>query len=183
MISRRSFTLIELLMVMAIIGILAGAGAWLMSNTVRNSVFIPNQLNMDKLTRDTLDIMVEGDSQAHGLRFARTISSIAANSITFTNQDSAVIMYSIVANKIVRSIAAGANTAIPGYAANLSGVTMSGKSGVLFTYFDGAGAVTATAADVRRVQINLIAKSGTGLYNDWEGQSDQATSITVKKLQ
>jgi hypothetical protein len=29
----------------------------------------------------------------------------------------------------------------------------------------------------------LIAKSGTGLYNDWQGLSEQASSVSVKKFQ
>jgi len=35
---------------------------------------------------------------------------------------------------------------------------------------------------VRRIQINLIAKSGSGLYNDWQGSSTQATSIAVDRF-
>lgn len=182
MIFKKAFSLIELLMVLAIIGVLAGSGAWLMSKTIKNSVFIPNQLNMDKLANDTLDIMIEGDSQAHGLRFARVVSSIAANAISFTNQDGVLISYSIISNKISRNIA-GVENAIPGYVSNLTGVTLSGKNGALFTYYDASNAVTATAAGVRRIEIKLIAITGTGLYNDWQGSSEKATSITVEKLQ
>lgn len=75
---KRGFTFIELIMVIAIIGILAGAGAWIMVYTVKNSVFIPNQLGMDKLATDALNVMVEGDAQAKGLRFSREITAINA---------------------------------------------------------------------------------------------------------
>ena len=56
-----------------------------------------------------------------------------------------------------------AEAAMPAYASGLSGVTLSGKNGTLFTYYDANGAVTATAADVRRIRIIVIAKTGTGL--------------------
>ena len=172
-------------MVIAIIGVLSGAGAWIMGYTVKNSVFIPNQLNMDKLANDALDIMIEGDGQAKGLRFARVISAIAVNQVTFVNQDSVTIIYrwDTGLNKLYRKIGAAAETVIPAYLSNLSGVTLSGKSGTLFTYYGANEAITATAVNVRRIRMILIAKSGTGLYNDWEGQSEQASSVSIDRLQ
>ncbi|MFH1281375.1 MAG: type II secretion system protein [Candidatus Omnitrophota bacterium] len=185
MIIKKGFTLMELIMVIGIMGILAGSGAWLMANTIKNSVFIPNQLNMDKLANDALNIMIEGDSQAKGLRFCRVISAIAVNQITFTNQDGIVIIYrwDTGANKLYRKIGAAAEAIIPSYFSNTTGVTLSGKLGTLFTYYDLADAVTAAAANVRRIRMILIAKTGTGSYNDWQGSSEQATSIAVRKLQ
>jgi len=180
----KGFTLIELIMVMAIIGILAGAGAWMMAYTVKNSVFIPNQLNMDKLATDALNIMIDGDSQAKGLRFSRVITAITANRVDFVNQDVQTIYYRLDTgtNKLYRSINAAGETAIP-YYSSVTGISLSGKSGTLFTYYDSADAVTATAANVRRIQMILVAKIGTGLYNDWQGSSEQATSIAVDRLQ
>ena len=172
-------------MVIAIIGVLAGAGAWIMVYTVKNSVFVPNQMNMDKLANDALDIMIEGDGQTHGLRFARVISAIASNQVTFINQDSVTIIYrwDTGLNKLYRKIGTAAEVVMPAYASTLASVTLSGKSGTLFTYYDANEAVTATAANVRRIRMILIAKSGTGLYNDWEGQSEQASSVSIDRLQ
>jgi len=181
----KGFSFIELLMVIAIIGILSGAGAWIMGYTVKNSVFIPNQLNMDKLANDALGVMIEGDGQARGLRFARVITGISASQVTFINQDGLAIIYrwDTGTNKLYRKIGAAAEVIMPAYASGLSGVTISGKSGTLFTYYDANEAITATAANVRRVRMILIAKSGTGLYNDWEGQSEQACSVSIDRLQ
>jgi prepilin-type N-terminal cleavage/methylation domain-containing protein len=181
----RGFSFIELIMVIAIIGVLSGAGAWIMVYTVKNSVFIPNQLNMDKLANDALEVMIEGDAQARGLRFARVISGIAVNQVTFINQDDLAIIYRWDAgtNKLYRKIGAGAEAVMPAYASGLTGVTLSGKSGALFTYYDTNEAVTATAANVRRIRMIIIAKTGSGLYNDWQGQSEQASSVTINRLQ
>lgn len=178
------FTLIELLMVIAIIGVLAGAGSWIMAYTVKNSVFIPNQMGMDKLANDALNIMIEGDGQAHGLRFSRIITNISATRVDFINQDAHAVYYrwDNAANKLYRSINGGVEANIPGYSGT-AGLTLSGKSGTMFTYYDSTEVIMANAANVRRIKIILVAKSGTGLYNDWQGSSEQVSSISVYRLQ
>ena len=181
---KRGFTLIELIMVIAIIGVLAGAGAWIMVYTVKNSVFIPNQLGMDKLATDALNIMAEGDTQAKGLRFSRAITAVNANRVDFIDGDGKTVYFRLDAgtNKLYRSINGSPEQSIPGYS-SAAGLSLSGKSGSLFTYYDENGTLTAIAANVRRVRMILIAKSGTGLYNDWQGISEQASSVAVKKFQ
>jgi prepilin-type N-terminal cleavage/methylation domain-containing protein len=178
------FTLIEAIMTMLIIGILAVSGAWLMANTIKNSIFIPNQMSMDKLVSDALNIMIEGDGQARGIRFARAITAVAANRVDFVNQDGTTIYYRLdtTANKLYRSISGGAEVLIPAYS-GAAAITLNGKSATLFTYYDTNEAVTAVAANVRRIKMILIAKTGTGLYNDWQGQSEQATAINMNRLQ
>jgi len=182
--SKQAFTFIEIIMVMAIVGILAGSGAWLMANTVKNSIFIPNQLNMDKLASDALNIMIEGDNQAKGLRFSRIISAIAANRVDFIDSDGKIVYFRLDTgtSKLYRSINGAGEVALP-YYSGIAGIALNGKSGTLFTYYDSADAVTATAANVRRIRMILIAKTGTGLYNDWQGQSEQASSVALDRFQ
>jgi len=187
---KKGFTLIELIMVIAIIGVLAGAGAWIMAYTVKNSVFIPNQLNMDKLATDALSIMVEGDksadglSGAMGLRFSKSITTNNANKIVFFNGDDKTVTFELVGNRLKRTVD-GDTTNIPTYLKDsgpdlLISLSGNGSNGSLFTYYYIPGVYP---AQVGRIEINLIAISGTGSYNDWQGQSKQATSIAVKKLQ
>ena len=181
---KKGFTLVELIMVIAVIAVLAASSSWIMAYTVKNSVFIPNQLGMDKLAKDALDIMIDGDAQAKGLRFSRIITALAANRVDFIDGDGKTVYFRLDSgtNKLYRSINGGVEANIPSYS-SLSGLNLSGKSGSLFTYYDLANAVTANPAAVRRILMILIAKSGTGLYNDWEGQSEQASSVAFNKLQ
>ena len=186
---KKGFTFIEVFMVIAIVGILAGAGVWFLGNVVRDSVFIPNQLNMDKLASDTLDIMIDGDIQARGLRFAKAISgTVTALQVTFINQDNLTIIYrwDNVANKLYRKIGAATEAVMPNYLPNSTAIVMTGIGGTLFTCYDVndvSMALPATGTNVRRIKINLIAKTDTGLYNDWQGSSEQTTSIAVERFQ
>jgi prepilin-type N-terminal cleavage/methylation domain-containing protein len=175
---KKAFTLIELIMVMAIIGILAVAGAWIMTYFVENSVYIPNQLSADLTANEALKIMVEGDSTAKGLRFTQGVTAITSNNnFTFTNQTGQSINYTLNTgtNLLFRSINGGTAAQIPYYA----GVNIFGQSGSLFTYYDAGEVVTAVPANVRRIAINLIAQTGNGSFSSWQGQSTQSTSIAV----
>jgi prepilin-type N-terminal cleavage/methylation domain-containing protein len=181
---KNAFTLIELIMVIAIIGILSVSGAWLMAYFVKDSVYIPNQLNADMAASDAIKIIIEGDNQAKGLRFIRLISAIPNNNqITFTNQDNQSISYrlDLSANKLYRSVSGAAEAQIPYYAGG--NVNIAARSGALFTCYDANEAVTTVPANVRRIAVNLVAATGSGSSQDWQGQSVQGSSITVNKFQ
>ncbi len=165
-------------MIIVIIGILSVSGAWLMVYFIQDSVYIPNQLNTDMVANEALKIMVEGDSTAKGLRFIQGVTGITSNNnFTFTNQTGQSINYTLNTgtNILYRSINGGAQAQIPYY----PGVSIAGQSGSLFTYYDANEVVTAVPANVRRIAINSIASTGSGSFNDWQGQSTQSTSIAV----
>lgn len=177
------FTIIELIVVLGIIGVLSVSGAYLMIYLVQNSVVIPNKLNMDMVAQESLDTIIETDGVAKGLRFSRSITNIKGNQITFINQDNQSIRYRLdtSAKKLYRSIGGAAETFIPYYVK--AGINITGKDDKLFTYYDDHNEETNDAGDVRRIDINLIAKTGTGSYSDWQGQSEQGSSIAVKRFQ
>jgi len=180
---RKAFTLVEAIMVIVIIAILAISGAFLMVYTVKNGVVMPNQLNMDMLASNALDIMIEGDGQAKGLRFSKSITALADNQIDFVNQNEVTMRYRLNTGtgKLYRKIGAAPETLLPYYLG--TGISVSGESNKIFTYYDASESVTAVPASVRRIELSLIAKTGTGSYSDWESQSTQRTSIAVRRYQ
>jgi len=179
----KAFTFIELLMVVAIIAVLAASGALLMRYVVQNSVYIPNKLNMDMLASDALDIMIEGDSQAKGLRTSRNITNIQDYQVAFNNQNNQSVRYRLdtAANKLYRSINGGAETLFPYYVP--MGVTITDKNNKVFTYYDANEVVTNNPANVRWITMTLIAQTGSGSFANWEGQSEQTSAVAVKKFQ
>lgn len=171
-------------MVITILGVLSVPGTHLMFYLIRNSVFIPNKLNMDMLASDALDIMIDGDSRSGGLRFSRSISNIQDYQVTFLDSQgrNVVCRLDTVAEKLYRSVNGGAEETFPYYAAS-AGIFMAGKNGKLFTYYDANEVITADPAAVRRISVSLIARTGSGSYESWQGRCEQISSVAVKKYQ
>ncbi len=182
LIHNKGFTLVEVIMVIVIVAVLAVSGAWIMSYVVQNSIFLPNQLGVEMVLSDTFDIMIEGDSQAKGLRFLREIRDIGNNDIDFNNQDGQRIRfrYRTQTDRVQRRIGNGAWEDIPYYVA--SNMTISRDDSNLFSYFDAGENTTNDENNVRRIEMTLIATTGSGAFNEWQGRSQQTTAIAVKKF-
>ena len=182
---RQGFTFVEALMVMLIIAILAAGGAVLLINFVQNEAFVPNQLNMDMVASQAMDIMIEGDNQAKGLRTSRRITdfSLEPYQVTFINQDNQTVRFRLVtgSDKLYRSLNGGPETLMPYYVTG--GINLTGQNNRLFTYYDAGGNITTNPDSVRRIEITLIARTGSGSYTDWEGQTELTSSVAVKKFQ
>jgi type II secretory pathway pseudopilin PulG len=178
----KGFTLIEIVMIVLITALLAVAGIDLMRFTIQNSFYLPNQAQANLVAADALEILVEGDSQAKGLRFCAAVTTAGANQIVVTNQDGLTITYSLSGGILSRTIAPGTAAQIPYYMA--SNMTLAGVGGSLFTYYDASDTLLTqpvTAANVRRINIDLIAQNGTGSSDKYQGMSQQSSSVKVNK--
>lgn len=155
---KKSFTLIELVLVIAVIGILAGAGSWLFVYWVENFTTIPEQTNVSSALSDILWLAVDGDDQAGGVRFSQAITQADDNQINFTDQSGNSVAIQVLANKVYRSINGGGNSLIPYYAPE--DLNLSGRGGQTFEYYDASDIITAVPSLVRRVNISLSASMG-----------------------
>lgn len=187
----RGFTLIELVMIVLITSLLSVAGVHIMQFVVRNSFYLPNQVQADLVAAEALEIIVEGDSQAKGLRFCKAVTTAAANQIVVTNQgvltnlDNQTITYSLSGGSLYRTIDTGPATKIPYFMAPDMVISGAGVGGSLFTYYDASDTELTqpvTAANVHRIDINLIAQNGTGSSDKYEGISQQGTSVKVHNI-
>ena len=84
---KRGFTLTELAIVIALLGVLSVGGSFLLLYLVENSLLIPQKLGMEMAVSDAMDIMIEGDNLSGGLRFSREVTEVGANAVSFINQD------------------------------------------------------------------------------------------------
>jgi len=180
----RGFTFIEAMMVMVIIGVIAASGAYVMLYVVQNSVFIPNKLNVEMIGQDLLDIMLEGDPSAKGLRLSNSITTASANTVGFINTTGQTVefLWDGVAKRINRRINGASWIIVPGYVPTGVYIDRKGASSV-FTYYDANEAQTSTPANVRRIKIEFKVTSGTGVYSDWQSEAEFSSSMAVRKFQ
>ena len=182
---KKAFSLIEFAIVIVIAAIIAAVGTAVLTFSIQNLVYTPNRLNMDMIAQEAIDAIVDGDINAKGLRFSRQITAVAANTVTYVGQDSKTVIITLDTgtNKLTRTINAVADSNFLYYTASSSINITVGRNGALFLYYDSAGSITSTPANVRRIEVNLIAKTQTGSFQNWQGQSEASSSIYVPKFQ
>ncbi|HOW59548.1 MAG TPA: prepilin-type N-terminal cleavage/methylation domain-containing protein [Candidatus Omnitrophota bacterium] len=177
----KGFTILEVVMTILIIALLTVGSLHISKFVINNTFYLPSQVNADLTAASAMETMIEGDVLAKGLRFSKAVTTASPNQIIVTNQDDHTISYrlDVGLGKLYRKIDTGAEALVPDGAA--SDMVLAGVSGALFTYYDANEAVTNTAADVRRIAINLIAQNGTGSSDNLEGMSQQSSSVQVNK--
>ena len=180
---KTGLALIELLMTVAVITVIGLSGGYLMVNIVRNNVYIPSQLNVEMAASDILEFIISGDTQARGLRFSRAVTEAEPYRVRFIDQDGQDVVIELPSgqNRFVRSVDGGGAAAFP-YYLPLPGVEVAGKNNRVFTYDDASGNQTSDPADVRGVVITVVVQAGSGLYENWEGVSEQTSAIAVKRF-
>lgn len=169
----RSFTLVELVMVILIAAILAVVGINIFHSLSETIFILTQESNLEMIANTILSAIIEGDSQAKGLRYAQSITAIEDNRLIFSNRDGQTIEFKIEGNKLQRSINAGTLEVVPYYIANNNKISIWGEGGVLFAYYDSNENSTAIPANVRRIVTRIRAQDDIGRF------SRLATSIRV----
>lgn len=152
----KGFTLIELIIVITIIGIIAGAVGFILLGSIdawtfkfnRNDLLWDARLSMNRMSREIREI-----------RDLTSVTTATSSQFRFINVDDVDITYSLSSTDLNRTEDGTSNV----LAENVSGLT--------FTYYDSSGAtisspnVSPSETDIRRVRINLtLTKNSENFY-------------------
>lgn len=183
--NKKAFTLIEFIIIILIIGIMSGVGTSILLFVIQNFGYTSNVMSMDMLASDALNKMIEGDNLAGGLRFSKEITAAGDNTLAYIDQSGNAIVLALNTGtgKLSRTINAAPDSVFLYYQAAPNTLITFGRNAKLFTYYDSSGSVTAVPADVRRVEVNLLARTASGSFADWQGSTEYSSSVQVSKYQ
>lgn len=139
---KRGFTLVELVLVIAILGITAGTlGSWMINSmtaydrvTTRRGMLAQVRTGFERMMLEIL--LIPGRAQ---------IITTTASSFTFQYPTGTNITYSLSGTNLLRN----------------SDVAVQNVTALSFTYYDESGAQTTTPASVRSVRAQISATAGT----------------------
>lgn len=142
------FTLIELIMVIVIVGIIAGVMTpfaansfryWALTRSERDAIF-SSRLALNRMVREIRQI-----------KNVASITTFTATQFAYTDINNNTMNFQQSGNSLLR---------IYNGASNELSNKLQSSGGLTFTYLDTNGAVTAVAANIRMVRIKLILQSG-----------------------
>jgi prepilin-type N-terminal cleavage/methylation domain-containing protein len=153
---KKGFTLTEVVVTLAVIAVLAGAGSWMLVFLIDNFVYLPPRIAVDTAVSDSLNLIAEGDHKAQGLRFARSFKTINPDQVEFTDSNDNDVRFRLFKGSLYRRVNNDSEETLPYYADSI-GLSFSGPGGgVIFTYYDAQGNPTANATLVKHINISLI---------------------------
>ncbi len=186
--SRRGFTIIELIVVIVILGVIAAAGTAFFTPMIRLYFFTPSQSSVQLYGNYIKDTVIEGDSAGKGLRAVRNIVSATSTSVNYFDADDReiTITWNGGTQKFTRTTPSGSSnlpTQNPG-----ADIKVSGQSaGTLFRYYDAAqnelSSPVATPSNIARVDLNWTVYSGSGSADNYEGSYRINSGIHIKRAQ
>ncbi len=174
--SEKGVTLMEMMVSIAVLGIFFAAFATVVGSTIGQSSQIQEQSVLQTEVRAAADALVADLRQATqaGDTSLLRVSTATSTQLTFLSPDRGQplrlrrIAYQVTGGQLQRARATSTNTASPWSIPALSAWSTVAR-GILttatpfFTYYDGGGAVTSVAANVRAVKITFsVAPTSNG---------------------
>ena len=207
----KGMTLVELVVVIAISGILASAFVAMFVPMINFYFHYPQSSRLNDAAADLVQIILEGDEKAKGLRFAglpceiptggsNSITAASATSLTYqyqladncgssgANDVTVTITYNSGSSSVTRAIDGGAAANIPYYASSAAGISFASPTSPsavnFFTYYDAAGAdlgATPSVTAIYRVDVNVVASYGSGDPEYAGAQSRLKSGVEIKR--
>jgi prepilin-type N-terminal cleavage/methylation domain-containing protein len=149
----RGFTLIEMVMVMVILGILAGLTAPIFSQGLTAARLTTENLHTLAKLRYATERLVREIRQVNYNGSGYDVTTMTASSLVFTKADTV--------NTTVSITSSGPNLTLAYGTPSVSGLLADEVSSINFAYYDANGAVTASSVDLAFVEINLTLQNPT----------------------
>jgi prepilin-type N-terminal cleavage/methylation domain-containing protein len=192
---RKSFTLIELVMVIAIVAVVGASVGGIVIYFVQLFTYSPRQLNTQKVAQEVSNIIIEGNPNIRGLRYTRAVIDASAVQYSYgygypSRVLSVRFRWDSDDGHIYRSTSTdagvtwSAESVVPYHIS--AAITVDGKdtSGTIFTYKKAADADWIAGvdalADIRRVILDLNVKTQSGAFKDFSGSTDSTYSAEIK---
>lgn len=140
----KAFTLIELVIVITAFVVLGAMFSSFITKAAESWAFVKSRESAVSSSRRTVNRII---SELRRIKSPSKIITFTTSQCTFEDIAGAAIDFHQAGTNIYRNSDVLADSVLP--------------SGLAFTYYDGAGSVTATAANIRVIKVNIsVNKSG-----------------------
>jgi len=185
----KAFSLIELIITILVLIVIGSASVAFFVPMMNIFFYSPSQLMVDQTAQELLNVIVEGDNRAKGLRYSKHISAADEDTITFVNSDDDTIIYRWDATDeiVYRNINGAGDEAIP--AKYFGTITVRGRTSdsQIFLYYDSsASTINVPVASpnldsIEAIRMDLTIEAGTGNVKANQGRIDVRTGIDIKQ--
>lgn len=195
--NKKGTTLIEAIMLIVTLGIIGVTVVGVIIFFVQLFLYSPRQLDTQKIGQELTNIMVEGNQDIRGIRYARSVIDASSQQFSYqygypTTEDGQAVRFrwNPEDKHIYRSTSSdngatwSTENVIPYYMP--STVIIDGKDtpSVIFTYKKANNVDWVSGVDVvssiRRMIISINLKTGTGSFSAFQGSSNITSSVEIK---
>jgi len=186
--TKKAATFIELIVTMLILTIIGSASVAFFVPVANILFYSPSQLMVDQTAQELISILVEGDNQAKGLRFTKSITSADEDDITFVTWDDDTVKYrwDVTEERIYRDINSQGEVLVP--ASYYGDITVTGQSSdaEIFQYYDASASKLAVPVsdetDIEAIRMNLTLVAGSGIVKEHKGRIDVKSGVDIKQF-
>lgn len=195
--NKNGVTLVESVITLVIVAIIGATIAGAVIFFVQLFMYSPRQLDTQKIGQEIAQTIIEGTSNARGIRYARNILDASSTQVSYTygyptNDERIAVRFrwDSATKHFHRSLSSdggatwSAESLFPYYISNATTIDGKDTASVIFTYkkANDANWVSGTDAPstIRRVIISINLKTGGGSFSSFEGSKNFTCSAEIK---
>jgi len=193
--TKKAATIIELVVTILILTIIGSASVAFFVPVANILFYSPSQLMVDQTAQELISILVEGDNQAKGLRFTKSITIADKDYIIFETWDNDIVQYKWDATekRIYRKINRQGEALVPASyylvpASYYGDITVIGQSSdaEIFQYYDVSASKLSVPVsdetDIEAIRMDLTLVAGSGIVKEHKGRIDVKSGVDIKQF-